>query len=278
MFVLNPHAPRSISPKALIQSVLSHRTLIIDLIKREIIGKYRGSMMGVFWSFFHPVLMLTVYTFVFSVVFKARWAGGNGSKVEFALVLFSGLIVFNLFSECVSRAPNLIIENANYVKKVVFPLEILPFVILGSSAFHMAVSIIVWLLFYVLFFGLPPLTILLLPIVLLPFIFMTLGICWFLSSLGVFLRDIGQFIGVIITVLMFMSPIFYSISSLPEKYHVLILMSPVTIVVERARDVMIWGKMMDFKLWLIYILASSVIAWSGFAWFQKTRKGFSDVL
>lgn len=275
---MNPHAAKSISPFTLYQSLKTNRNLIYSLVKREVVGRYRGSVMGLLWSFFNPVLMLAVYTFVFSMVFKARWVGGSESKTEFALVLFAGLMVFNLFSECVNRAPSLILGNVNYVKKVVFPLEILPVVALGSAAFHLLVSLIVWLIFYLIFFGVPQVTILLLPLVLLPFVLMTLGLSWLLASLGVYLRDVSQIIGLVTTVLMFLSPIFYPIVALPEKYRPFMQISPLTFVIEQARDVMIWGNDMDWRLWAFYLLLSSLIAWLGFAWFQKTRKGFADVL
>lgn len=234
--------------------------------------------MGLLWSFFNPILMLAVYTFVFSVVFKARWAGGSDSKTEFALALFAGLMVFNLFSECVNRAPNLVLGNVNYVKKVVFPLEILPVISLGSSVFHLLVNLFVWLVFYLIFFGVPHATLVLLPVVLVPLVLLTLGISWLLASLGVYLRDVTQIIGIITTVLMFLSPIFYPIVALPEQYRPFMQMSPLTLVVEQTRDVMIWGKGLDWNIWTMYSLVSSIMAWLGFAWFQKTRKGFADVL
>ncbi|AKH38053.1 MULTISPECIES: ABC transporter permease [Nitrosomonas] len=275
---MNPHAARSISPFVLLNTLKTNRGLIYNLIKREVIGRYRGSIMGLLWSFFNPVLMLTVYTFVFSVVFKARWVGGTESKTEFALVLFAGLMLFNLFAECLNRAPNLILGNVNYVKKVVFPLEILPFVAMGSAAFHLLISLFVWLAFYLIFFGIPQATIVLLPVLLIPFFLMTLGLSWFLASLGVYLRDVSQIIGVMMTALMFLSPIFYPIAALPEEYHLFMQISPLTFTVEQARDVMIWGKGLDWGAWAMYMLLAAIIAWFGFAWFQKTRKGFADVL
>jgi len=234
--------------------------------------------MGLLWSFFNPVLMLAVYTFVFSVVFKARWAGGSDSKTEFALVLFAGLIVFNLFSECINRAPSLILNNANYVKKVIFPLEILPVVALGSAMFHFFISLIVWVVFYLLFFGLPDFFIFDLFLVILPLALVIVGLSWILASLGVYLRDVSQIIGVVTTVLMFLSPIFYPVVSLPEEYRPFMELNPITFVVEQARDVMIWSKDLDWSGWAFQMLFSTLVAWLGFAWFQKTRKGFADVL
>lgn len=275
---MNPHAAPSVAPAALLRSLRMHRRLVVDLVRREVAGRYRGSALGLLWSFFNPVLMLAVYTFVFSVVFKARWAGGSNSRTEFALVLFAGLMVFNLFSECLNRAPGLILGNVNYVKKVIFPLEILPVVALGAAAFHFMVSLAVWLGFYLIFFGAPHLAILQLPLVILPLILMTAGICWFLASLGVYVRDVSQVIGVVTTVMLFLSPIFFPVAALPEAYQGWVRLSPLTFVVEQARDIMIWGKAIDWQAWSLQAALSAAIAWLGFAWFQKTRKGFADVL
>ncbi len=185
-----------------------HRELLVSMVQREVIGRYRGSIMGLLWSFLNPLFMLLVYTFVFSMMFKLRWPQGSGSRSEFALLVFAGLLVFNVFAECVGRAPGLIIANANYVKKVMFPLEILPWVVLGAVLFHTLASLLIWLVFHLLFFGFPPLTSLLLPLVLLPLVLFTLGISWLLASLGVYLRDVGQIVGVLTTALMFVSAIF----------------------------------------------------------------------
>jgi lipopolysaccharide transport system permease protein len=275
---MNPHTQHSMRPYELVASIRRNRNLIFNLIKRDVVGRYRGSVMGLLWSFFNPVFMLIVYTFVFSVVFKARWMGGSDSKVEFALVLFTGLLVFNLFSEVINRAPNLILNNANYVKKVIFPLEVLPVVAFGAAAFHMLVSLVVWLLFFLLFFGIPAWTALQLPLVLIPLILMTLGLAWLLASLGVYLRDVGQIIGVVTMALMFLSPIFYPLAALPEQYHGIMHLNPLTYVVEETRNVMIWRKSLDWNQWIHWAAISTLISWLGFAWFQKTRKGFADVL
>jgi lipopolysaccharide transport system permease protein len=259
-------------------SVYRNRNLIIALVKREVVGRYRGSFMGLIWSFLNPVFMLAVYTFVFSFVFKARWSVGSDSKAEFALVLFSGLIVFNIFSECINKAPSLIVSNVNYVKKVVFPLEILPWVAMGASLFHALVSLIVWLVAYVVFFGIPSINILFLPLVIAPLVFFVAGLSWFIASLGVYLRDVAQFIGIITTTLMFVSPIFYPATALPPEYRKFLYMNPLTPAIEQARQVLFWRETPDFSLLAVYLFASGLIAFLGFAWFQKTRKGFADVL
>ncbi len=266
------------TPREMAASFWRNRQLIRNLVQREVLGRYKGSVLGVFWSLATPIFMLAVYTFVFSVVFKARWGEGSDSKTEFALLLFAGLIIFNLFSECISRAPGVILANVNYVKKVVFPLEVLPWVSMGSALFHFAVSLGVWLAAYLVLFGLPHWHAVLLPLVVLPLVLFVMGLSWALASLGVYLRDVGQIIGLVITVLMFLTPIFYPASALPEAYQPLMFFNPLTLPIEMARDLLYWGKVPHLSQLALYAVASSAIAVLGFSWFQKTRKGFADVI
>lgn len=268
----------SASPGEMFFSLWRNRGLIRASARREVLSRYRGSAIGVLWSFFNPLFLLAVYTFVFSEILKARWNSGSDSKTEFALLLFAGLMIFNLFSECINRAPSLILSNVNYVKKVVFPLEILPCVTLLSSLFHGLVSLGVWLVAYLACFGLPHATALYLPLIVLPFMLFIMGLSWALASLGVYLRDVSQVIGVINTVLMFLSPVFYPATALPEDYRHLLYLNPLTPVIEQTRNVLFWGKAPDFFMLAIYWLVTTIIAWLGFAWFQRTRKGFADVL
>jgi lipopolysaccharide transport system permease protein len=261
-----------------ISSLKNNYQLISRMIKREVIGRYRGSFLGLLWSFVTPVLMLAIYTFVFSFVFKARWGQEQSDQYEFALVLFTGLIVYNLFSECISLAPNLILNNVNYVKKVVFPLEILPWVSLGSSLFHAMTSFCVLLSFLILSGHNFSFAALWIPIILFPFLLLIMGLSWLLASIGVFVRDIGQVIAMVLTVLLFMSPIFYPLSALPEQIQPFLLLNPITLIVEQVRAVLIWGLQPNWVHMSYYSLVSMCIAWSGWVWFNKTRKGFSDVL
>ena len=204
---MNPHATHPTSLQALARSLRQNRQLILQMTKREVVGRYRGSVMGLAWSFFNPVLMLIVYTFVFSMAFKARWGvRGGESKPQFAVVLFVGLIVHGLFAEVLNRAPGLILGNVNYVKKVVFPLEILPVISLGAALFHSFISLLVLLAAFALFSGYLHWTVLLTPVVFFPLVVATLGFAWMLASLGVFIRDVGQTIGIVTTVMMFLSP------------------------------------------------------------------------
>ncbi|KXS36822.1 MAG: ABC-2 transporter, permease component [Halomonadaceae bacterium T82-2] len=276
---MNPHAFQPISPTAMVMQLWHYRDLVARMVRRDVVGRYKGSVLGLAWSLFNPIIMLCVYTFVFTVVFEARWGvGSNRGQASFAIHLFAGLIVHGLFAEVLNRAPSLIISNNNYVKKVVFPLEVLPLVPLGSSLFHALVSLMVLLGAELVILGGIPATALLLPLVLLPLIVLTLGLGWLLSSLGVFLRDIGQTITLVTTMLLFLSPIFYPLSALPESFRPFIMANPLTFIIEQVRGVLILGHMPDWAGLLQYLVLSSAVAWIGFAWFQKTRKGFADVL
>ncbi|WP_350029857.1 ABC transporter permease [Caballeronia sp. GAFFF3] len=268
----------SASPKELARSVKRQRNLISQMVIREIASRYRGSALGMVWSLIIPILMLAIYTFVFSYIFKARWRVGTDSKTEFALVLFAGLMLFNMFADCINRAPTQIVTNVNFVKKVVFPLEILSIVTVVASMFQMLISLVVWLVFYVAVLGAPPMTALLLPLVVLPLVLITLGVTWFLAALGVYLRDVAQITGILTTTLMFLTPIFFPASAVPQTLQILFLLNPLAVIVEQARDVLIWGKLPDFPMLGGLVVISLLIAWFGYACFQKTRRGFSDVL
>jgi lipopolysaccharide transport system permease protein len=260
--------------------VMDHEALISLLIRREIAGRYRGSALGLLWSLLTPLFMLAIYTFTFSTVFRSRWAGqsDSASTGEFAIILFAGLIVFQLFAEVVTRAPNLILAHANYVKKVIFPLEILPLVALGSALFHAGVSLLVLFAFQLAIHGAIPPTALLLPLVIAPFCLLIVGLSWFLASLGTYYRDIGQVLGTLITAIMFLSPIFFPLSALPAWLQPWLIANPVAFPVEQARAVLIFGQLPDFSGLTVYTLIAAAIAWLGYLWFQKTRKGFADVL
>ncbi len=265
-------------PSAVIASLATNRQLIWQMTKREISARYRGSVLGLAWSFFHPLIMLAVYSFVFSVVFKARWGVGGESKAEFALALFVGMIVHSLLAECITRAPNTILDNQSYVKKVVFPLEVLPWITMGSVLFHIAISLIVWTLFYLIIYHTLHWTVIFAPLIFLPLIFFSMGLSWLLAAIGVYLRDIGHITGVVTMVLLFMSPIFYPASRLPEPYRTLLFLNPLTFIIEQMRDVLMWGNMPNFVGLFIASGVGLSVAWLGFAVFQKIRKGFADVL
>ena len=268
----------SSSPREMLASLWRNKSLIQHLVRREVVGRYKGSMLGIFWSLVNPICMLAVYTFVFSVVFKARWNSGSESHSEFALVLFAGLLVFNLFSECITRAPGLILGNVNYVKKVVFPLEILPWVIMGGALFHFVISLSVWIAAYLFLIGAPHLTVLAMPFIMIPIILFVMGFTWAIASLGVYLRDVGQLVGILVTLLMFLSPIFFPASALPPKLQKLMLFNPLAAPIEMVRDVIYWGVLPNFDKWALATALGLSVALLGFSFFQKMRKGFADVL
>ena len=275
----NPHAAQATSLVALGKSLWRNRQLIAQMTRREVMGRYKGSVMGLAWSFFNPVFMLVVYTFVFSVIFKSRWGvGGEESKIQFAVVLFVSMIVHGLFAEVLNRAPRLIPSNVNYVKKVVFPLEILPVIAMGATLFHSLISFGVLLITVALFNGSLHWTAIFTPLVLLPLVIFTLGLAWMLAALGVFLRDVGQTIGIFTMVMLFLSPVFYPVTALPEEFRPWLMANPLTFIIEQAREVLIWGRLPNWAGLGGYTLVAIAIAWAGYAWFQKTRKGFADVL
>ena len=276
---MNPHTAYSTSPTEIFRSIWNHRSLIRQMAWREVVGRYKGSILGLAWAFFNPLMMLAVYTFVFSVVFKARWGiEASQGKADFALVLFLGLIIHALLSEVLIRAPTLILSNANYVKKVVFPIEILSVVSLCVALFHSAISFLVFLLAFVVLNGIPSWTVIYSPLTILPLLPLTLGIGWLLASLGVYLRDIGQIIGIITTVLLFLAPVFYPLTMLPKAYQSVLYINPLTYPIEQTRGVIIFGEMPNWGGLGIYTIISVSICWTGYWWFQSTRRGFADVL
>lgn len=275
---MNPHQAQNAGPISMVQSLWQNRQLIAQMTKREVIGRYRGSVMGLAWSFFNPVLMLAVYTFVFSEIFKARWVGQDPSKGGFAILLFVGMIVHGLFAECANRSPGIIISNSNYVKKVLFPIEILPVISLGSAIFHTLISLSVLLLVQLAMTHTLNWTAIFFPLILVPLIMATLGVSWFLASIGVYLRDVGQIIGVLTTVLMFLSPVLYPIAALPEAYRPWMMLNPLTYIIEESRNVLLMGHMPEWDKLAIAMLVGGAFAVCGYWIFQKARKGFADVL
>lgn len=275
---MNPHLTPASGPLSLLRSLWHNRQLIAQMTRREVIGRYRGSVMGLAWSFFNPILMLAVYTFVFSEIFKARWVGQDAGKGQFAILLFVGMIMHGLFAECANRAPSLILSNSNYVKKVVFPLEILPLITLGSALFHTCISLIVLVLAQLLLTHALPWTAILLPLVMMPLVLGTLGISWLLASLGVFLRDVSHVIGVLTTVLLFLSPVLYPVAALPPAYQPWLKLNPLTYIIEESRNILLFGQLPQWGSLFVAMVIGALMAVCGYWVFQKTRKGFADVL
>jgi lipopolysaccharide transport system permease protein len=271
---------RHLDPIAMLGNLWKHRELVHRLTTQEVLQRYRGSFLGIVWSFITPILMLSVYAFVFSIVFQARWGEPNGSSrpAEFALTLFAGLIPFGVFAEVVNRAPSIVLSTPNYVKKVVFPLEILPVVAVGSAVVQSLISGAILLLASIVFLGQVSWTVVLLPLAYMPLVFLTLGLAWFLASLGVYVRDIGQVIGVVTQVLFFLSPIFYPVSAVPERLRFILYCNPMTAILGEFRRAMLWGVPPAWGVWAGLTVATSVVALLGYAWFMQTKKGFADVM
>lgn len=264
----------------LFRTVYNYRYLIFEMTKREIARRYRGSALGFLWSFLNPLFMLAVYTFVFSVVFKARWGESSAeeSRVDFAITLFAGLIIFNILAEVVNQSPHLIVNNINLVKKVIFPLEVLPIVTMGSVLFHGMVSLMVLLLAQLILKGYIPSTVIYFPVILLPLLFIALGLSWLISGLTVYIRDVAQITNVLMTILLFVSAVFFPISALPEKYRVFLLLNPVAVIISESRKILIFGSNPDWFLVIIMGIIGFSVSFFGYWWFQKSRKGFADVL
>ena len=266
------------TPTSMLGTLFQHRELLWDLVKRDFIGRYKGSMLGVFWSLFNPLLMLAIYTIVFSVAFRAKWGGMAESKVSFAIVLFSGMVVHSFFAECLNRAPSLITSQPNFVKKVIFPLEILPWVALVSAFLHFLVSFGVLVVFCLLAGVVIQSGALMIPIALIPLVLIIMGISWLFSSLGVYLRDLSQIMGMVTTVALFMAPIFYPIEALPPAFGKLLVWNPITLPVILLRNLMLWDKPFLWGAWAISLVIGLSVCQLGYWWFQKSRGGFADVL
>lgn len=256
----------------------AHRGLSLELTRREVQGRYRGASFGMLWSLISPFLMLCVYTLVFGVINKSQWPGSTGGRSEFALIIFVALIVHGMFAECFGRAPMLVLGNPNFVKRVVFPLEILPWPMLGSALFHALANVVVLMAMELVVGHGVPWTIVLFPLVLLPLTLMLAGLSWLLASLGVYFRDISQMVGVITNLFLFLSSAFVPVNQLPEDLRFWFHLNPLTFLIDQGRAVALFGELPDFANLALFTLGGLAFAWLGHAWFQRTRAGFADVL
>lgn len=260
-------------------SLLQNRTLLWRLTQREVAGRYRGSILGWSWTLLNPLLMLAVYTFVFSTVFKARWPDlQQAGPLGFAINLFAGLIVFNFFAECIGKAPTLILSQPSYVTKVVFPLELLAATSVGAAAFHASTSLVVLGLFELIAMGSIPITALWLPLVWLPLFLGCLALSWLFSALGVYLRDLPQLVSVGLSVLMFLSAIFYPVTALPERWQPLLLANPLVLVIEQTRRILISGEPPSILYLLLGIPGGLLLCEWSHHLFGRARRGFADVI
>ncbi len=274
-----PRARDYANPMHLFKNLTQHKDLIWQYTRREILLRYRGTYLGWVWSIVNPLITLGVYTFVFGFILKARFAYSTGSgKIEYALSLFCGIVVYNLFSGCIARAPHLIVSKPNYVKKVVFPVEILPVAALVSNLVHTGTGFLILIPASILVTSHISGTIYLFPLILLPLCALTLGLGWFLSSMGVFARDIGQAITILLQLLFFMSAIIYPVSAIPELVRPYALLNPLIFIIENSRRTLIWGLQVEWYAWFAVTVLSFIIMQTGYVWFMKSKRSFSDLL
>lgn len=267
------------SPAVLARECWQRRHLIRQFAERDVVGRYKGSYLGVVWSFLYPLLTLTVYTFVFGAILKSRWdVSLTGSRAEFALNLFCGQLLFAIFAEAVNRAPRLVVDNPNFVKKVVFPLEILPVAAVGAALTHAAISVIILLGGQFLVMHQLQWTVLWLPVLVVPLVFLTLGVSWLLASLGVFIRDIGYVTGIGTHLMMFLTPMFYPISAVPEAYRWIIQINPMSTLLESGRRVVLWGQSPQWLPLLVVTLVAALIMQLGYFFFMRSKRAFADVI
>lgn len=252
--------------------------LLAQLARRDIASRYQGSAVGILWAFFAPVLMLLVYTFVFGYVFKARWMGAETDTSFFALNLFAGMLVHGFLAECITRSPTLLQQQTNFVKRIVFPLWLLPLVPLVSALFHTCISFLVLFIAHTAIMQSMHWQLLLLPLLIIPFVFFLAGLVWMLAGFGVYFKDLAQITPLVVTVLMFMSPVFYPAQALPEHLRPLMYMNPLTPAIETVRGVLFEGQLPSAFGYGAYLLAGSVFALLGWLVFKRLKVGFSDVL
>jgi lipopolysaccharide transport system permease protein len=256
-----------------------HGRLLIQLVRRGVAARYRGSVLGLLWSIVLPLVMLMVYTFVFAVVIPSRWGKeGGGSVTDFALTMFCGLLLYSIFAETLNGAAATIAFNVSFVKKVVFPLEILPVVTLGTALVNGLISFGILLLGLLIFRHSIPLSIVYFPIAIVPLILLCLGLGWFLASVAVYLRDTGHVVTVILQLLFFMTPIFYSIDQIPPPYQFVMRLNPLSLIIENARRTVMLGQPPEWGYLLATTLCGLTIMQLGYVWFMKTKRGFADVL
>lgn len=269
-----------LSPIAMWRNLWGRRELLWQFTIREVQGRYRGSYLGMFWALITPLLSLMVYTFVFHVVFKAQWDDKNPHEnfMVLPMNMFSGIIAFNVFSESVSRSSLLIVQNQNFVKKVVFPLELLPLSLVGAAMIHSLLSLVILLAGAVAGAGSLHWTLLLLPVAFLPLAILTTGLCWIISSLGVFLRDIGNVVQVAVQLLFFASPITYSMSRLGTTAQRVMCLNPLTLIIMNIRRVINFGQPPDWLSYFESLAVACALAMLGYAWFMKIKRAFADVI
>jgi lipopolysaccharide transport system permease protein len=270
--------PELRNPFCFVLAFWRHRSLALRLARRRVEAQYRGSMLGLAWAVLQPLLLLSVYTFVFSSVLQARWDHGGDASAGFALNAFAGMVLFGLFSRAANDGANLLLNHASLLKQVVFPAEVLSMASVLAALFDLAIGLVLWILFHGIDQGLPPATIWALPVVLLPLLLFSMGISWLLASLGVFMRDLAQVTSLLTTALYFLSPIFYPATRVPAEFAAWYHANPFVGLITAARELMLQGLWPVWSELLILTVVGWLFAWFAYAWFMRTRHSFADVL
>lgn len=263
---------------SILKTIYKNGYLFRQLVKKDIAQRYQGSILGMLWPILVPIMMLIIYTFVFSEVFQAKWDIDTSDKYQFALVLFCGLTSFNVVSETMSRATTLVLSNVNYVKKVIFPLELLTPVTVCTALFNCSISFIILILAkFILYHDISP-TLYQIILAFIPLVLLAGGLSFFVSAISVYLRDVGNFISILITVLMYVSPVFFPLTAVPDSFRTVCEANPMTFIIENFRNVILYNKSLDWKAFAISCLVSLSFYLIGIAVFKRAKEGFADVL
>lgn len=271
----SPMIPRVFYP---LTTVFSNWDLFSRLLVRDLQATVRGSILGVAWIVISPLVMVAIYTFIFGTILDSAWTIGNPKPLEVPLIYLTGLVIFGFFMEVLLRAPDYIRINKTYVTKIVFPIELLGWVLVGSAAAKLLISFVLIVVFLALVTGQIPMAVLLLPLIVLPFAFLAAGVAWFFAAIGTFVRDAGHAMIAFAPALMFMSPIFYSVEQVPQGVRWIYSFNPMTFVIESTRGILFFDRGITLSAYANYWCAALVVFFSGYWFFAKARRGFADVL
>lgn len=247
-------------------------------ILRDLQSRYKNSWGGLLWLVIQPVILLSIYTVVFQQILGVKWGAQNSSSIDFALNLYLGIAVFNIFSESIQAAPAVLRNHSNLIKKVRFPIRILPAIPVGTALCDAALGLVVWQVIYIIVLGTPPISVLYLPLVLLPLILFVMGLCWIVASLSAYMRDFTQIVRFVVTALLFLSPIFFPLQSMPQDWQWILAFNPLAIEIEMLRGIMIGGIAPLWDSYIGFLILSLLVYGAGFYWFELTSDGFVDVL
>lgn len=252
--------------------------LALSLSRRDVLSRYRGSLLGFTWSFISPLFLLVIYTFIFGVVLKNEWPGSRGGIGGFAVMLFCGLIPFNFFNEALTRGSQSIVSSPNFVKRIAFPTAILPLVTIFSALFHACMSLVILIGMNFLFTGALPLSSLLAPVVILPLVVFAAAANLVCATIGVFVRDVGHLLGILFSMLLFASPIFYPASMFPENLQWIAFVNPIAYGASNLRKILVLGEGLHWGVWGLFMLVSFLALAVANAYHQRLKARFADVL